>query len=66
MDLVVECTLDNMENKSKVDVEWLIKNIRYRKHIATTTLVEYFYKKMGNNRLYLRDIKNVKYVINKR
>lgn len=66
MDLLVKCTVDNTKNKSITDIDWVIKNIRYRKQINKTTIVEYFYKKFYNKGLYLRNINQVKYLLNKR
>lgn len=62
MDLVVRCSIDNMSNKSCVDIDWVIKNIRYRKAINTCSIVELFYKKFGSKSLYLRDIQDLKYI----
>ena len=62
MDLVVRCSIDNMNNSSCVDIDWVIKNIRYRKAINTCSIIDLFYKKFYGKSLYLRSIQELKYI----
>lgn len=65
MNLVIQCTVDNLVNKSKTNLDWVIPNIRYRKHIDKQVLLNYWYKKMGRKGLYIRSINKLKYELNK-
>lgn len=64
MNLVIQCLVDNFNNNSKICLDWVIPNIRYRKCINKQVLLNYWYKKMGRKGLYIRSINKLKYELN--
>lgn len=65
MNLIVNCIIDNLVNNSSTSFDWVIHKVRYRKTINTQTLLNYWYKKESKKHLYLRNIKDLKYELQK-
>lgn len=62
MKLVINCTIDRIENGQlkSFNKDIIIENVRARKNINRNTIVEYFYRKFKD--FYLRRINEIRTV----